>query len=35
MSRRFLYRLRGGKQSYGKSEDFQEFHEMISDVSYD
>jgi len=35
MSRRLLHRLHGGEQSDGDSEDFQEFHEMIRDVSYD
>jgi hypothetical protein len=30
-----LHGLRGGEQSYGENEDFQEFHEMIRDVSGD
>src|SRR5437773_1464264 len=35
MSRRLLHRLHGGEHSDGKSEDFQEFHEMVRDVNSD
>src|SRR6266516_1766196 len=35
MKRRLLHRLHGGEHSDGKSEDFQEFHEMVRDVNSD
>src|SRR4029450_7796229 len=35
MSRRLFDRLRGGEQSDGESDDFQDFHEMIREVNYD
>jgi hypothetical protein len=35
MKRRLFHRLRGGEQGDGESEDFQEFHEIIKDVSCD
>ena|SRR5437762_4277260 len=35
MSGRLLHRLHAGKQSDGESEDFQEFHQMITDANRD
>jgi len=35
MGRRLLHRLHGGEQGAEESEDFQEFHETISDVNCD
>ena len=35
MRRRLLHRLHCGEQGDAESEDFQEFHEMIRDVSCD
>ena len=35
MKRRLFGRLRGGEQDDGESEDFQQFHQMITDVNRD
>jgi hypothetical protein len=35
MKRRLFDRLRRGEQGDGESEDFQEFHQMITDVNRD
>src|SRR5204862_4871283 len=35
MKRRLLDRLRGGEQGDGESEDFQKFHQMITNVNRD
>jgi hypothetical protein len=35
MRRRLLHRLHGSEQGDGEGEDFQEFHEMIREVSCD